>query len=194
MYIGVQIFTGNIMIFGKKRKLHDGYIIKDGYISFYNDSLLNKELHSKTYRVDQDKVTYYEGMCETYRNNFMEIGWLRLHTPLEQYQEHLGTHFLSVPSKHRKRIADMLEGGTLITLDNLQTFRVVETGKYITLQELLGGEELIDFLEEGKQNSDKFNSGAITKEEFERQIEVIRNREKEKFHIECFTVQGMLIE
>ncbi len=179
------------MLFGKKRTLHDGYTIKGGFINFYSESRLNKELSSKTYKVDQEKIVYYEGLCETYRKNFMKIGWLRLHTPIGQHQEHLGTHFLSVPPKHRKRIADMLGGGTLIALDNLQTFSVIETGKRITLQELLGGEELIDIFEEGKQRRDKFDSGAITKEEFDRHAEIIS---KETFHIGCFTLGGMFVE
>lgn len=126
-------------IFSKKRKLHDGYILslplKDKLIHFYRDSPYNKVVvRPKVYgvevfKVDEDKVIAYEDMCQTYRKNFMELGLLRLHRPLDIHEEHLGTYFLYVPSKERARIAGMLKGKPLVTLhnpDGSKAFCVVE--------------------------------------------------------------------
>lgn len=76
----------------KKPKLHDGYVLslplEDKLIHFYRDPPYNKVVvRPKVYgvevfKVDQEKVVVYEEMCETYRENFMKLGLLRLHTPL----------------------------------------------------------------------------------------------------------------
>ena len=91
-------------------KLYDGYYLDNQEVVFYN---LNLNDDARHFMVDQDKVMKYEGLCLTYKKNFMTIGWLRLHTPLAKYQETLGTNFLSVPQEHRARIAEMLQGRTL---------------------------------------------------------------------------------
>jgi len=181
------------MLFGKKRKLHDGYTVRDGVINFYDDPVTNRP-HGKHYKVDEGSIAHYEGLCETYQKNFMQIGWLRLHTPSGPNQEYLGTHFLSVPENHRTRVAEMVRGETLITLDNFDTFCLVESGKRFTLQELLGNEELVDIFMMGKDNREKLDNGSITQEEYEKQTEVIQSIQKEKFHIESFTVEGMFVE
>ena len=117
-------------LFGKKRKLYDGYILSlplsDRAIHFYRDSALNRVLSGESFKVDEEKVLAYEDMCETYRENFMEMGWLRLHTPLEMNQEPLGTDFLYIPPKERNRILEMLEGGVLYSLERFKLFCVVE--------------------------------------------------------------------
>lgn len=109
-------------MFGKKQKLYDGYILslplKDRLIHFYRDSAYNKVLTDEVFKVDEDKVLFFEGMCNDLRNDFMEIGQLRLHTPLGLHEERLGTYFLYVPPKERARIAGMLEGKPLVTLHN----------------------------------------------------------------------------
>lgn len=179
---------------GKKPKLHDGYILRNGGVIFYNDSAFYKTVSGKQQKVDEDKVMEYEGLCESYRKYFMDIGWLRLHTPCEPHQEELGTHFLSVPLEHRARIAEMLKGGTLIMLDELKTFRVLETREQITLEQLLGDGELFDLIEVARENRERLDSGAITKEEWEKRIQTIGQWEKTKFHIECQNVAGMFVE
>ncbi len=181
---------------GKKPKLHDGYILRDGKVIFYSDSTLYRITSGKQKRpkVDEDKVVEYEGLCASYRQYFMDIGQLRLHTPVDEHQEKVGTNFLSVPLKHRARIAEMLKGGTLIVLDRLKTFCVLETGEQITLEQLLGDGELFDLVKVAQENHDKLDSGAITKEEWEKQVQTIRQWEKEKFHIESFYIDGMFVE
>ena len=114
---------------GKKTKLHDGYVLslplEDKLIHFYRDSPYNKVVvRSKVYgvevfKVDEEKVVEYEEMCENFRQNFMELGLLRLHTPLNIHEEHLGMYFLYVPPKERNRIAGMLKGKPLITMYNI---------------------------------------------------------------------------
>ncbi len=117
-------------LFGKKRKLYDGYILSlplsNRLIHFYRDSALNRVLSGESFKVDEEKIIQYEGICETNRDNFIEMGWLRLNTPLEMHQEPLGTDFLYVPPKERNRILKMLEGGVLVTLERYKSFRVVE--------------------------------------------------------------------
>jgi hypothetical protein len=200
---------------GNKLKLHDGYTVRDGEVTFYKDSSLYKIQFPKHLKVDQDKVMAFESMCETYRKSFMEIGWLRLHTPVGLHQESAGTHFLSVPLEHRARIAEMLKSGRLVMLEtpatqneggNLvyymleyaeldpRTYRVIETGKQITLDQLVGDGELFDFLGVSQQNRRMLDSGTITKAEWERQIQIIEQWEKTKFHIESWNIQGMFVE
>jgi hypothetical protein len=179
---------------GNKPKLYDGYTVRNGEVTFCTYSALHTMQVGKHLKVDQDKVIEYEGMCETYRRNFMEIGWLRLHTPVGQHQETLGTNFLSVPLEHRARVAGMLKGGTLVKLDKPKTFRILETGEDITFEQLLCGGELFDLIEAGRQNREKLDSGAITKEEWERQTQAINQWEKTKFHIECWEIAGMFVE
>lgn len=87
-------------------------------IGFYRDSPYNKVMRDEVFKVDEDKVRAYEDMCKTYRQNFMELGLLRLHTPLDVHEEQLGTYFLHVPPKERTRIAGMLKGKPLVTLHN----------------------------------------------------------------------------
>jgi len=111
-----------------KPKIHDGYILspplEDKLICFYRDSPYNKVVvRPKVYRVgnfkvNEEKIIAYEEMCETCRQNFIELGLLRLHTPLCMHEEHLGDHFLYVPPKERRRIARMLNGRPLITAYN----------------------------------------------------------------------------
>lgn len=120
-------------MFGKKRKLHDGYILslplKDRLIHFYRDSPYNRVMREEVFKVDEDKVIAYEDMCQTYRENFIELGLLRLHTPLDIHEEQLGTYFLYVPPKERARIAAMLKGKPLVTSyspDGSKVFCVVE--------------------------------------------------------------------
>ena len=181
---------------GKKPKLHDGYILRDGKVIFYSDSTLYKITSGKQKypKVDEDKIMEYESLCESYRQHFMNVGQLRLHTPVDEHQEKVGTNFLSVPLKHRARIAEMLKGGTLIMLDELKTFHVLETGEQITFEQLLGDGELFDFVKVAQENHDKLDSGAITKEEWEKQVQTIRQWEKEKFHIESLHMAGMFVE
>lgn len=179
-------------IFSKKPKLHDGYIMKDGLIHFYRDSAYNRVLSDEVFKVDEDKVTEYEGMCNTLRENFMEIGQLRLHTPVDIHQERLGTNFLYVPPKERTRIMKMLEGGTLITLDSLKwTFCEIGTGKHFTLDELIGSGELVDLSEIGEQNREKLQSGIISEEEIDKQAKAIREN---KFFIGSLEVEGMFVQ
>lgn len=177
----------------KELNLRDGYTVKDGAIFFYNYPVTNRP-HGMHYKVDASNVAHYEGLCETYRRDFMQIGWLRLHTPISPNQEYLGTRFLSVPENHRTRVAEMISGETLITLDNFNTFCLVESDKHFTLKELLGNEDLVDIFAISKENREKLDNGSITQEEYEKQIEVIQVIQKEKFHIESFTVQGMFAE
>jgi hypothetical protein len=181
---------------GKKPRLHDGYILRDSKVIFYSDSTLYKITSGKQKhpKVDEDKVMEYEGLCASYQQHFMNIGWLRLHTPVDEHQEKVGINFLSVPLKHRARIAEMLKGGTLIMLDELKTFYVFETGEQITFEQLLGDGELFDFVKVAQENHDKLDSGAITKEEWEKCAQVIVKWEKEKFHIESFCIDGMFVE
>jgi len=120
----------------KKPKLHDGYILslplEDEVIGFYRDSPYNRVMRDEVFKVDEDKVRAYEDMCKTYRQNFMELGLLRLHTPLDVHEERLGTYFLFVPPKERARIAGMLKGKPLITRynpDGSKVFCVVAKGK-----------------------------------------------------------------
>lgn len=113
----------------KKPKFHDGYVLsvplEDKLIHFYRDSPYNKVVVRprvygvEVFKVDEEKVVAYEDMCETYRKNFMEMGWLRLHTPLYMHEEHRGTDFLYVPPSERARIAGMLNGKPLITMYNI---------------------------------------------------------------------------
>ena len=181
---------------GNKPKLRDGYILRDGKVIFYSDSTLYKITSGKQKypKVDEDKVIEYEGLCASYRQYFMDIGQLRLHTPVEEHQEKVGTNFLSVPLKHRARIAKMLKGGTLIMLDSLKTFCVVDTGEQITFEQLLGDGELFDLVKVAQENHDKLDSGAITKEEWEKCAQAIGQWEKEKFHVESFCIDGMFVE
>jgi hypothetical protein len=179
---------------GNKPKLHDGYTVRGGIVTFYKDSAFDKAVLGKRPKVDQDKVMEYEGLCEKYRNNFTEIGWLILHTPIAPHEEELGTNFLSVPVEHRARIASMIKGGTLIMLDRLKTFRVLESGEQFTFEHLLGGGELFDFLEIAQENREKLDRGEITKEEWERRLKTIDEWEKTKFHIERFSVVNMFAE
>jgi hypothetical protein len=110
-------------IFSKKPKLHDGYILslplKDRLIYFYRDPVYNRVSSmtgEEVLKVDEDKVIGFEfGLCETCRENFMELGLLRLHTPLDIHQERLSRNFLYVPPSERVRIAQMLGGKPLIT-------------------------------------------------------------------------------
>jgi len=121
----------------------------------------------------------------------MTIGWLRLHTPMDRYQEELGTNFLSVPIEHRSRIWKMLEGGRLIIVDFPNEFLVYETEKRFSLAQFIDSGELIDLFETGALYRQKFNNGEISKEQFEKESEILN---KTKFHIECFKVQGMFVE
>lgn len=106
----------------KKPKLHDGYILslplEDEVIGFYRDSPYNRVMRDEVFKVDEDKVRAYEDMCKTYRQNFMKLGLLRLHTPLDVHDKRLGTNFLYVPPSERGRIARMLGGKPLITRSN----------------------------------------------------------------------------
>ncbi len=186
----------------KKPILHDGYYVKNGEVTFFNDSVGYKTACGKHPKVDQNKVMLWEGFCDTYRKGFMAIGWLRLHTPVYPHQEvqkidpakplvvmmhkpdeHLGTHFLSVPPQHRDRIADMLKGGTLVTHNELKTFRVFETGEELTFQQLIGDGEFFDFLGTSAQNHKDFEIGKITKEEYENRLQTISQWEKTKFYL-----------
>jgi len=169
-------------------KLHGGYYLDNQDVVFYN---LDPNDKPRSFMVDQDKVLNYEGMCLTYFENFMNIGWLRLHTPIERYQEELGTNFLSVPQEHRARVSQMLKGGRLIIVDFPNEFRVYETGKQISLSQLLGSGELIDLFEMGAHYRQKFEKGEISKEQFEKETEILN---KTKFHIECFIVEGMFVQ
>ena len=112
----------------EKPKLHDGYILslplEDEVIGFYRDSPYNRVTRDEVFKVDEDKVRAYEDMCKTYRENFMELGLLRLHTPLDVHEEQLGTYFLYVPPKERDRIAKMLKGKPLVTSHNPDGFKV----------------------------------------------------------------------
>ena len=198
-----------------KPKLHDGYTMGNGKVTFYTNSPLYKTQFPKHHKVDEDKVMEYESMCETYRKHFMDIGWLRLHTPIEPHQEEWGTNFLSVPLEHRARIAGMLKDGRLVMIGNPaihregeksvyrvleieelnpRIYRVLETGEGITLDQLIDGGELFDFLEVSRQNRQRLGSGTITKEEWEKQVKLIQQWEKTKFHIECSNIQGMFVE
>jgi len=179
---------------GNKPKLHDGYTVRNGEVIFYRDSAFYKAVSGKRPKVNQDKVTEYEDLCETYRQNFIEIGWLRLHTPIDLHQEQLGTNFLSVPFEHRARISSMIKGGTLIMLDKLKTFRVLESGEEITFEQLLGGGELFDLLQTAQEDREKLDSGEITREEWEKRLQTIDKWEKTKFHIESLNVVGMFVE
>jgi len=176
----------------KQLNLHDGYTVKGGYINFY-DGFSPERPSDNHYKVDEGKVAHYENMCETYRKNFLQIGWLRLHTPISPNQEKLGTNFLSVPERHRMRIAEMLGGEALITDDNFKTFSLVESGRRFTLEELLGNEELVDIFLLGKNNHEKLDNGSITQEEYDKQLEIIQDIQKEKFHVESFIVEGMFV-
>jgi len=124
----------------KKAKLHDGYVLslplEDKLICFYRDSPYNKVVVRprvygvELFKVDEEKVIAYEDMCETYRENFMKLGLLRLHTPLYMHEEHRGAYFLYVPPKERIRIAGMLQGKPLITMytiDGSMVYCPVET-------------------------------------------------------------------
>ena len=124
--------------FNKKPKLHDGYIMVDGLIQFYRDSAYNKVMSHEVFKVDEDKVVVYEEMWDTYHKNFMKLGLLRLHTPTNVHEERSGANFLYVSPKERARIKEMIGDGTLITLDNFNTFCVIESGKCLTLKELTG--------------------------------------------------------
>ena len=68
----------------KKPKLHDGYFLslplEDKLIHFYRDSAYNRVMRDEVFKVDEEKIMQYEDIRETYRKNFMEMGWLRLHT------------------------------------------------------------------------------------------------------------------
>jgi hypothetical protein len=186
---------------GNKPKLWDGYIVKDGAVTFRKDSLLRKELSGKHPKVDQDKILEFEAMCETYRRNFMEIGLLRLHTPVATdtrlYQEKWGMEFLFVPSEHRVRVAGIVKGETLVMLELggiLSIFYAVESQRKITLKQLLGDEELFDVFGAAQQNKEKRETGAITEAEWQERCQVIEQWFKTKFHLESIGVDGMFVE
>jgi ssDNA-binding Zn-finger/Zn-ribbon topoisomerase 1 len=194
----------------KKPILHDGYYVRNGEVSFYSNSADNKAIRVKHPKVNGDIVIHWEGLCETYRKNFEEVGWLRLHTPTrpeyfakmpdtlslfkEMSQEQLGGHFLSVPPQHRLRIAEMLNGGTLVMLDRLKTFLIVESGKQITFQQLVGDGELFDFLGTADQNHRDLESGKITKEEWEKRVRIVSQWEKTRFHVDYLKVDMFVQE
>ena len=79
-------------------------------------------------------------------------------------------------------------------LDKLKTFRILDTGEEITFAQLLDDGELFDLIETARENREKFDSGEITMEEWERRFKAIEEWEKTKFHIECLNVVGMFIE
>jgi len=166
--------------------------MQDGIIHFYRDSALNRVLSEEVFKVDEDKVAEYEAMCETYRDSFMEMGWLRLHTPVDVHQEYLGTDFLYVPPSERARITQMLKGGTLATIDRFKTFHVIESRKNITIDELIGSGELVNLSEIGEQNRDRLERGVISEEEMEKQAQVIQ--ESKFYFIFGFIIEGMFIQ
>ena len=117
---------GQAKVEQEKPELHDGYVLslplENDLIHFYHASpydVARPKVHGvEVFKVDKDKVIEYEDMCKTYRENFKELGFLRLHTPLNMYEEHQGTYFLYVPPKERVRIAGMLNGRPLISVHN----------------------------------------------------------------------------
>ncbi len=182
-------------MFGKKSKLHSGYTISapsnDRAIQFYRNSALNRILYGDNFQVDEEKVIQYENICEIYRKNFIEMGWLRLHMPLYVHQEHLGTDFLYVPPKERNRILKMLNGGVLITLERFKSFQVAESGERFSIDELIGTGELVDISEIGRNNREKIEKGIISEEELKRQTREIS--ETKFYFIMGFGVEGMFI-
>ena len=77
----------------------------------------------------------------------------------------------------------MLKGGTLVTHNELKTFRVFETGEELTFQQLIGDGEFFDFLGTSAQNHKDFEIGKITKEEYENRLQTISQWEKTKFYL-----------
>jgi len=172
---------------GKTRSLHDGYFIKDNYIHFYTDSVLDKIASDKDYMVDEEKVYYYESICENYHRNFMEVGWLRLHTPFAEYQERLGTNFLYVPPNERQRIMSITGGGALAANHNLQSFYIFAKELHITMQELIGTSKLVDIFKIYEFNKEK----GINEKELQKQQDFILHT---KFFISNLQITGMIVQ
>jgi hypothetical protein len=210
---------------GKRRKLHDGYYtVRDAHgnldsITFYSHPRGYKEMTGKHPKVDEDKVIQFEDMCEAFKRNFIEGGWLRLHTPLGAYQEELGTNFLYIPPEHRARIARTLEGGKTLVMEHpfeklLQpphgepfplknrplvdlihgSFILCENKRHIAVADLLCGEEIVDIRTITNQNVDNYNRGAVTQEEFERRRNTISGWVETKFQIQHAEIEGMFVE
>jgi hypothetical protein len=178
----------------EKRKLRDGYTVRNGKVTFYDYSALQKMSVGKHARVDEEKVLEYEAMCETFRKTFMDVGWLRLHTPVEQYQERSGTNFLFVPQEHRARVAGLIKGGTMIKLSKPRTFRILETKEDISFDQIIGNGELFDLGKTRQQYRMEYGSGAITKEEWKKRATTLQQWGKTKFHIDSFEIPGMFVE
>jgi hypothetical protein len=140
-------------------KYEDGYylILPNGYIQFYRAASLVRAMNEKAFKVNKEKVNKFESFCKLCREDFMNMGCLRLHTPVGHHQEHLGTDFLYVPPLERARVSQMIGHGFLITFERLKSFGVLlnpgVTDEYtlITLEDLLGTEELVDLKVEGEQ-------------------------------------------
>ncbi len=197
-----------------KKKLHDGYAVANGHVAFYKDSYLYKTQFPKHPKVDQDKVMEYEAMCQGFRDHFMTMGFLRLHTPVGIHQEEAGTDILMVPPKHRKRIAGMLKGGMLVRVETppmqdeggrlvyrvLETaqldprkFRILETGEDVTFEQILGDGDLFDIMEEREQNLKAPKGGSITQEEHDRRSQALQQLVETKFTIVCMAIEGMFV-
>ncbi len=69
--------------------LHDGYYLFRGEVVFYSDDAISRVLSGRVFKVDQEKVLHFEGMCNIAANNFLELGMLRLHTPVDVRQDDL---------------------------------------------------------------------------------------------------------
>jgi hypothetical protein len=182
-------------MFWKKPKTYSGYTLalplSDGIINFYNDAPINRVLNGEKFRVDKKKILQYEQICEVYRKNYQEMGWLRLHIPLSMYQEYLGTDFLYVPPKERTRISEMLGGGSLITLERFKSFQVVGSEKTVSIDELSGSCELIDITKVGSENRELLEKGIISQEEMDKRTKSIL--ENNFYFIFGFSVSGMFI-
>jgi len=168
-------------------RLHDGYYLFRGEVVFYSDDDISRVLSGRVFKVDEEKALNFEGMCNIAANNFLELGMLRLHTPVDVRQEERGTYFLYVPIPDRPRILDLIQGGTLISLkpSGFTEFEVIETGQRLTMEDLVGSlDRLVDIEKEYKPLREKLERQEISRKEFETQKEALAGQlGQSKFYI-----------
>jgi len=169
---------------------HDGYVLKEGNVLFY-DGTFPERTPENDYMVDEEKVGYHESMCYSYRQNFMEVGWLRLHMPFRFNEEYLGTYFLFVPENHRARIAAIIGDYSICTMDDFKKFFLAETGYQFTLEDLTKGQELVDITSMGQANRENLLTGLISQDEYEHQVKKIQQIQQENFHGFSVFPEGM---
>jgi hypothetical protein len=174
---------------------YDGYYMdfNTGEVVLYRKSGLSKIQSDDIFRVDKDKVAFFEANCRTLKSIFMDTGWLRLHMPINYDQEILGTTFLCVPPPHRARVLNVIQGGTLVTTDifasnsfDMRNFIVMETGMHVSITDIVGIGELIDL----KHYRTWLIANCSNSDEIKQQMEIAVST---KFFLIQHTVEGMFI-